>query len=209
MLRRAFRLKVFLLAGIASAGISLAQAAEAAFSERLSDDEQEATGVARLSDEQREVLDNLVEREVRLARQGNVPAFAGEFTNRRSAPELAKAGIDSLSKTERTRLNAKVAQAIATRPIELNELTPVPNHIAARGIAPKPIVHGEVSFTYGVASGGRSFYGGSFYVEQTDPVKGYTIGIGVSQYKGDGLFFMNNYDCYFRWGRPLHWFGRY
>lgn len=192
---------------MSTAGVS--NAAETSFSQRLKAEEQTATGVAKLSDTQRSVLDNLVERELRLAREGNVNGFAGEFTTRRSPPELAKAGVDKLTEAERAQLNAKVAEVLASRPVEPTGLAPVPRAVAARGVAPKPIVHGEISFTYGMASGGRDFYGTSFYVEQTDPVKGYTIGIGVSQFRGDGVFFYDPYDAYCRWGRgPYGWYGR-
>jgi hypothetical protein len=179
-----------------------------AFASRLSDEERRASGVAKLTDEQVATLNNLVEREVRLARQGNVPAFASEFSLRRSAPERAKAGIDKLTPDERAKLDSLVAAAIAARPVEAVLETPRSHAEAVRGVAPKPIVHGHVSFTVGTAGNGRNFYGGSVYVEQTDPQKGYSIGVGYSEYRGKGLWLWDDYDYYgpygYRYGYPYY-----
>ena len=47
-------------------------------------------------------------------------------------------------------------------------------------------MHGEVSFTYGIGSGGRNFYGGSVVSTYVDQNKGFSFTIGLSQYRGNG-----------------------
>ncbi len=193
-----------LLACVATAG-----AAQPAFTERLKEDERTSTGVSALSDDQRAVLNNLVEREIRLAQQGNVTAFASDFSKRRSAPERAKAGIDKLSPEQVERLDTLVAEAIASRPVSVDyaETRAVSHADAVRGVAPKPILHGEVSFTVGTSGSGRNFYGGSVYVEQTDPQKGYSLGVGYSEFRGHLPYY--DWDYFDRYGYGRYGYGPY
>jgi hypothetical protein len=197
---RTARLLVFSV--LAAAAATWARAEEKTFSTMLTETEQQATGLTHLTADQRATLDNLVQREVRLAAQGNVTAFAGEFSKRRSAPEMAKAGIDKLTPDERSRLDAKVAAVIANRPQTLVAGPSRMGSVYVSTIQPKPEIHGEVSFTYGMASGGRSFYGGSVVVEQSDPSKGYTITVGYSEYRGKGMSFCRDFGAGYRWGYP-------
>ncbi|PTY08145.1 hypothetical protein DB347_00735 [Opitutaceae bacterium EW11] len=167
---------------------SWATASAAEFTEHLTPEQKKAIGYAKLNQDQISTLNNLVERELILAKQGNVSAFAGEFTQRRSAPERAKAGVGKLNADEVTSLNALVAAEIANRPVQPATTETVAVSNAVRGIGPKPIIHGSVSFTVGTSGGGRNFYGGTVEVEQTDPVKGYSIAIAYSEFHGKGLF---------------------
>lgn len=48
-------------------------------------------------------------------------------------------------------------------------------------------VHGDVSFTVGGASHGRSFYGTSADISVTDPTGRFTVGVGFDEFKGKGL----------------------
>ena len=49
-------------------------------------------------------------------------------------------------------------------------------------------VHGDLSFTIGGGSHGSSFYGTSMDLFVTDPSGRFTVGIGVSEYRGKGFF---------------------
>jgi hypothetical protein len=176
------------LASLFLSAVFSASALAASFSDQLTPEERAASGVSKLTPQQVAHLDNLVERELVLATQGNVPSFAGTFADRRSAPERAKAGIDKMSPGERAQLNALVDRTLASRPIsEPTTAASIANYNAIRGVKPRTQLHGEVSLIVGTSGGGNNFYGGSFYVEQSDPAKGYSIAIGYSELHGKGL----------------------
>lgn len=165
-----------------------ASASAAEFTEKLTAEQKKAIGFDKLSQTQVEKLNNLVDRELALAHQGDVRGFAGAFSQRRSLPERAKAGIDKLNADERTSLDALVAAELANRPVRPTPTQTIQAAGAVRGIGPKPIIHGSVSFVVGTSGGGRNFYGGTVEVEQTDPVKGYSIAIAYSEFHGKGMF---------------------
>jgi hypothetical protein len=48
-------------------------------------------------------------------------------------------------------------------------------------------VHGDLSLTVGAGSHGSSFYGTSLDLFASDPSGKFTIGVGVSDYRGRGL----------------------
>lgn len=186
---RLHRTSLILIACLASSGTTRAE--DKPFTATLSEAEQKAVGLNKLKPEQISTLNNLVQREIILAKQGDAVGFAADFTLRRSAPELAKAGIDKLTPTERARLDADVAQAIATRPQDFSHVSSAARtqtSVPVQAFGPKLEIHGSVSFTVGAGSGGRSFYGGTVEVEQTDPAKGYTIAVAYSEFHGKGMW---------------------
>jgi hypothetical protein len=179
------------------------RAEEKSFTASLPDAQQQAAGLNRLSSEQITTLNNLVKRELILARQGNVRAFAAEFSQRRSAPERAKAGIDKLTPAERTQLDAEVAQAIAHQSpsLPLTTLSPARSDAVVQAAGPRLQVHGSVSFVAGTSGGGRNFYGGSFEIEQYDPVHHIGIAFSYSELRGKGLYWPYGYG--YGYGRGI------
>lgn len=171
------------------------RAEERAFSDSLPAEQQKAAGLTHLKPEQLTTLNNLVKRELILAKQGDTRGFAAEFSRRRSAPELAKAGIDKLTPEERSRLDVAVAQAISNQPRAVpTTLASVQNSTASvQAVGPHSEIHGSVSFTVGTSGGGRNFYGGTVRLEQTDPVHGYTIAVAYSEFRGNGLYWPYGY----------------
>ncbi len=176
------------------AGSVTGRADERSFSARLPEDQHQAVGLNQLSPQQLATLNNLVQRELLLAKQGDVRAFAAEFSKRRSPPELAKAGIDKLTVEQRTRLDAAVAQEIAHQPREVTStLTPIRRASAVQAVGPKAQIHGSVSFIAGTSGGGRNFYGGGFEIEHYDPVNNVSIAFSYSELHGKGLYWPYGY----------------
>jgi hypothetical protein len=180
----------FALAALAAA----ARAAETGFIGALSAEERAECGIAKLSGPQVAALNALVERDVTLARQGGVTGFSSSFVARHSAKDRDAAGITRLSDMERSMLDVLTARAIA--------MGPAPEQVFAYAPAPAPPppaetlvsapphleVHGDVSFTVGGGSHGSSFYGTSADVFVTDPSGKFTLGVGVSEFRGKGFF---------------------
>jgi len=189
-LRRVF----FLLASLLTALLltpSFVRAMEApAFSETLTAEQKVSIALSKLSPEQVSALNDQVKREITLARQGDAKGFAASFTHRQTPQERSAAGLDLLSTPELRALDALVAQQIAKPTTISNNI--LPTRTKAVGVVEtvthRPQMHGEVSFTYGVASGGSNFYGGSVVSTYVDPDKGYSFTIGLSQYRGNGYF---------------------
>ena len=173
----------------------MVEAAELGFSDGLSSEEKVACGIRKLSAPQVAALNALVEHDVTLARQGGVTGFSTAFAARRTALELASTGIDRLSEKERSALNSLAARAIALGPppLQVFEYVPAPPVPPAPpeilvSAPPAAQVHGDVSFTVGGGSHGSSFYGGSMDLFVTDPSGKFTIGVGLSEYRGRGCF---------------------
>jgi hypothetical protein len=164
------------------------------FTAQISAPDRSATGIWRLSAAEVSSLDALVQRDIDAARAGRTVAFAKTFIERRTPEERQLAGINHLTTPERDRLNVLVASAIANRPgvTEIVEhpaaasaTAPTIEHLASYRRSPE--IHGEVSVFVGAGSGGRSWYGGSFETEITDPSHHLTVAVGVSEIKGRGL----------------------
>jgi hypothetical protein len=176
------------------------------FDRTLSPEEAAAVGLAKLSVAQIAALDRFVQRDVGLARDGDVGGFSTNFSQRLTPRERAAAGLDQLAPEQVARLDNYVARAIATPPPPEAEfayqpkLTPPPatavGASAAAAAAPaslpmKPqglVVHGDVSFTVGGGSGG-SFYGTGLDVILSDPKGKYTIALGFSTFHGSGRYY--------------------
>jgi hypothetical protein len=187
----------FLRATIACAALlaaTLAGAAEAPFSGGLSPGERAAVGISRLTAAQVATLDGLVGRDVALARQGGVTGFSSSFSARLTAQERAAAGIGRLSATERAALDSLAARAIASPPAPSDTFTYEPP-AAPPGMqdvlvtAPLKLqVHGDLSVTVGGGGHGSSFFGTSEDLFVTDPSGNFTVGVGVSEFRGKGLY---------------------
>jgi hypothetical protein len=161
------------------------------FTRTLSAGERAAIGAGQLSPAQLARLDGLVDRDIRLARDGEVGGFASTFTQRLTARERSAVGVDRLTAAQVARLDALVARAIATPPPPEAEFAwqPRPAAPASAAVVPtKPPgleVHGDVSLTVGGGSGG-SFYGTALDLLLTDPNGKYTIALGFSTWHGSG-----------------------
>lgn len=184
------RCRCLLFAAILLSGALTGRAEEKSFTESLPEAQQQAAGLNHLTPEQLATLNNLVKRELLLAQQGNVRAFTAEFSKRRSAPERAKAGIDKLTPAERAQLDADVAAAIARQapPATTALVSPRSAEATVQAVGPHPEIHGSVSFVAGTSGGGRNFYGGSFEVEEYDPVHHIGIAFSYSELHGKGLW---------------------
>lgn len=191
---------LFIAALIASAATVCA--AEGGFIATLSQDEQAAAGLTRLSAEQQVALNALVAREVTFARQGGVTAFAGTFFSRRRPEERVNAGLDQLSAAEIERLNTLVAGAIASSPVPVTTTRRMREEELRR--QRRVEVHGEVSFVYGWGPGGRDWRGGSVYTEFYDRDTGVSLGVGLSSYHGDGWWSPYAYDDGYYYDRPAY-----
>jgi hypothetical protein len=171
--------------------ITASSAADGGFLATLSGQEQTDAGLTRLTAEQQLQLNALVGREVSLARQGGVTAFAGTFSSRRQPAERTAAGLDALTPKEIEKLNALVAAAIAAKPVPVT---------TARRLREAQLkeqrryeTHGEVTFVYGRGRGGREVFGGSVYTAVSDRETGLSVGVGVSRYDGDGWWLPYDY----------------
>lgn len=158
------------------------------FTETLAIEERSTSGLAKLSPKQIEDLNRQVTKELTLARQGDVRGFATSFSQRRTEAQRKSAGLDLLTDAELKVLDDVIARTMA-RPSLPGTLARVTSIDSIETTRIKPEVHGEVSLTYGMASGGRSFYGGSMAVTYEDPNSGLSTAIQYSQFRGDGLFF--------------------
>jgi hypothetical protein len=174
-------------------GLSLVAATvradEPGFTAKLSTADQTAAGLTTFTPEQLSALDLQIAREITVARQGDVVAFSRSFMQRRNADQLANAGLSALNTEERTQLDTLVARAVAQRPpILIKTLAAkAKEQEAVETITYKPQIHGEVSLTYGMGSGGRNFYGGSFTGIYEDPAHHLTVGFTYAEYHGKGL----------------------
>jgi hypothetical protein len=185
-------------AGVACAALLWAASARAAddgFCENLSPQESASAGVSKLTAEQAAALDALVSHDVTLAQQGGVTAFASPFLARHTEGERESAGLGGLTEKEQATLDRIVARSIALGPppeqpfaYSPPKAKPSPSPSKVQVSAPlRAEVHGDVSFTVGGGSHGRSFYGTSADVSVTDPTGRFTVGVGFDEFKGKGL----------------------
>lgn len=175
-------------------GLGTARAQAFSFSDGLSADERAACGLAKLSPAQIGALNAYVARDVSLAHEGGVTGFSSAFSVRLNPQQKTLCGIDRLSEKERGFLDAMAARSIAYGPPPSQEFSYRPAAAAAppppeEVVAPPPAVqvHGDVSFTIG-GGHGSSYYGSSMDLFVTDPSGKYTIGVGVSEFRGHGFF---------------------
>ncbi len=184
------------LTALAAAALLIASVARAAafgFSEGLSADERSACGLAKLTAAQVAALNALVDRDVTLAHEGGVTGFSSAFTARLSPAQRVTAGLDRLTEQERGFLDTMAARTIAMGPppsqaFAYRPTTPLPPAETVVSAPPALQIHGDLSFTIGGGSHGSSFYGTSMDLFVTDPSGKFTLGVGVSEYRGRGFF---------------------
>ncbi len=179
------------LLGMALLAGNLAQAQftlDRPFTETLATEERSTSGLAKLSPKQIEDLNRQITKELSLARQGDVRGFSTSFSQRRTDAQRKAAGLDLLTDAELNALDGVIARVMA-RPSLPGTVARVTSIDSVETSRIKPQVHGEVSLTYGMASGGRSFYGGSMALTYEDPVSGLSTAIQYSRFRGDGVFF--------------------
>jgi hypothetical protein len=173
----------------------------AAFTAQLDAADRAAAGLAKLSPAQLAALDTQIAREITVARQGDVVAFARSFMARRTGDQLTAAGLVALTPAERTALDTIVARAVAQRPavvVKTLAAKAKEDDAVVETVTYKPQLHGEVSLTYGMASGGRNFYGGAFTTVYDDPQHNFTAAFTYAEFHGKGLL---PYDDCVRPGR--------
>ena len=173
----------------------------ASFTAKLDAADQTAAGLAKLFPAQLAALDTQIAREITVARQGDVIAFARSFMSRRTGDQLTAAGLTALTPEERTALDTIVARAVAQRPgvvVKTLAAKAKEEDAVVETVTYKPQIHGEVSLTYGMAGGGRNFYGGSLTAIYDDPQHNFTAAFTYAEYHGKGLL---PYDDCVRPGR--------
>ncbi len=175
---------LFVLGLSLAAGTTVVLASETGFSHGLSAHDQDAAGLKKLEPAQRAELDRLIERELALAREGNVRAFAGSFSRRRSDAERAAAGLGLLTPMEIALIDAHVAQRLA-RPVFMAWSPRARRTAEAETVSAKPEIHGSVSIFYGTG-GGASYRGASMDMTYHDPARNLTVTVGVSRIDGKG-----------------------
>jgi hypothetical protein len=175
-----------------------AAAADFGFNSGLSQDQRTASGVSKLTANEVAELDRLVAADVASAHEGGVTGFSSTFTARRSAQERADTGIGALTEDERGTLDVLAARAIAMGPPpeQMFSYSPpraeapraAPPTVAAVDVeAPRLEVHGDLSFTVGGSGHGRGFYGTSDDIAVVDAKDGFSLDIGIEDFKGKGL----------------------
>lgn len=181
---------------VLAAGLAFSSTLPAAgpdpFIAKLSSETQAEAGLTLLSTDQQKEVDRLIHRELELARQGNVRAFAGTFISRRSPAELEQTSLKQLTPAQQDQLNRLVSDALANRADTAPAYTYSPKRDGEEPLAVamkrKLIVHGGMSFTAGWGSNGSNFQGASAYSTFTDPQSKTSLTVGVSSYRGKGYF---------------------
>jgi len=194
-LARRFRFLVALMAVGAACGVwGHAQIpGSLAFTDTLLQSEKAAIGLEKLFPAEVDDLNVQIDRELTLARQGNVKGFAISFTQRRKPPQLVSSGLSRLADAERRALDLAIARTMAV-PTVLSLPPKFARADPVETVAPRSRIHGEFSFTYGWTSGGGSLYGGSMTMIYQDPNRPLTAAIRYSTYRGDGLYGYGPYE---------------
>lgn len=156
------------------------------FSATLSIEQKNASGLATLTPDERDALDQLVRAEVTAARNDSSPELENTFAARHTSEELHRAGLDRLTPDQLKKLDALIARALAASPKPRER--PRLKDTDVFNPASKPQVHGEMSLTYGRTSGGGDFRGASMWVDYFDPKTGISLGVGISRFSGSGLW---------------------
>lgn len=158
----------------------------AGFLDNLTDEERSAVGVAKLSREQRDALDRMAAKEVRLARQGDVRGFAGTFISRRSDEERVAAGLSQLTTSEKYQLDRLVARALAVLPAQppLVLTRPAGESDFVTTVSPWE-THGFIQLEYGFGSGDREYKAGTIGVTRVNPQTGTSVSFEYTVAEGD------------------------
>ena len=163
------------------------RAQEARFSQSLAPADEAATGILKLSADQRAVLDALVRRDARInaVPDPGQPAPAPRFSQRLLAAERQGAGLTLLTDAESAKLDAAVARFESRGGSGEQLVTSSEDWRPAAG-GPALEVHGTVSLTVGAGRGGASFMGGAMAVSVADPAHGIVLSAGYAEMHGKG-----------------------
>jgi hypothetical protein len=183
-------------------------AAETEFLSSVNPTDRVSSGISHLSPAQQAALAKCANRDITLAREGDVTGFSGSFTERRTDEERHAAGIDTLTRPERDILDALVANAISYHPMTYQaqvaappppKASPPPSLVLTQ---PKMQIHGDLSLTVGAGSGGGSFFGTAMDVSMTDPSGKFTLAVGYSVVRSKGLppWYFDPYGPYAPYG---------
>jgi hypothetical protein len=165
------------------------------FLDNLTDAERAAAGVEKLSREQREALNKLAAKEVRLARQGDVRGFAGTFISRRSDEERIAAGLGQLTTSEKYQLDRLVARALAVLPANPPVVLTRPARESDFITYKSPWeTHGFIQLEYGFGSGDREYKAGTVGVTRVNPQTGTSFSFQYTAAEGD--FWWNRGACF-------------
>jgi hypothetical protein len=169
-----------------------ARAAEGGFAATLPAEKQGSAGLTALTTTESAALDQFVAAELALARSDGKPEFTGTFVSRRTEAERKAAGLDRLTTAQLEKLNELVATVLnRPQPKERPRLKAGDVLSAAR----QNRIHGSVTVAYGWGRGGRDMWTESLWLEYYDPERRFGLGIGLSNYDGDGFF--GGYPDYF------------
>ncbi len=170
------------LTGLLWAAVATVRAAE--FSESLSTSDQTAAGLNKLEPEQLARLNEQIEKELTLAREGNVRGFAGSFSRRRNDEERALSGLNLLTPVEQALVDAHVAQRMS-RPAFMTWNPRSRSDGQVETVSQRPEIHGSVSLFYG-AGGGTSYRGGAMTMTYDDPARNLSVSVTYSEVHGKG-----------------------
>jgi len=174
-------IRAVLLAVSLATAIARAQD-ELRFSTSLGQEERTAIGLTRLDADRVAVIDALVRRD------SSRPAVAGapaDFSARLTTDERRTAGIDTLTLSERSRLDAAVARhqsARAARSLQAPLVLAAPRgRITTEERRPERGIHGAFSLSYTFGRGGYSERTGSILLTHEDPASGLSFAVGYSE----------------------------
>lgn len=179
------RLLPLVLALVLLAVGSRVEAAAGGFSTTLTADQLAASGLVRLTADERAALDRIVAAEMDESRVAEGIVLAGTFASRRSEAEMKATGMDRLKPAELASLNELVAASTLVRvqPRERPRLRSDDVVSAHR----QPEVHGSLSLSYGWG-GGTTMRGADLWLDYSLPDLGLHLGVGLSRYSGSPLF---------------------
>jgi hypothetical protein len=143
-------------------------------------------GMEKLSPAQRSSLEQQIEKEIALARSGNVTSFSTSFTARRTLDQKASAGLDQLSVSELADIDAHIERTLAVSPQYYHTRTKI-TPVSIETEAAKAKISHQVSMTYGTDGHGNNFYGGEVATAWESPSRKTVIAVTLSRYKGDGV----------------------
>ena len=153
-------------------------------------------GLKQLSSDQVAIIDALVRRDTAAFRRTSETARPARFSERLSIDERNNAGLSLLSESEHEALDRYVARL--TAPIDSPSgsfaagrpfRTPF---IADETLRRAPEIHGMISLTFGMGSGGYSERGGAMVLTYDDP-SGISLAVGYSEIRTKGGYFLRDY----------------
>ncbi len=168
----------------------------------LSPQERQAAGIEKLSADQRNALERLASKELRLARQGDVRGFAGTFLSRRTEAERSATGLGGLTTSEKYQLDRLMARTLAAPPPQAPVMITRAGADSVRLTELSPWeTHGFVQLEYGFGSGDREYKAGTIAVTRENVRTGTAMTFAYTVAEGD--YWWSRGACLgFRRGRP-------